>query len=88
MAVKLIKESTPSYREFIIMDECYEETDKAVGVNLQRDDGVIVKGRRGFSTWFPKSQCPISQTNSGIKIKIPEWLYKKSIPRGWTIFTG
>lgn len=68
-------------REFIVPNDNYEETTSAIGLMIKRSDGVYIHQK----AWFPKSQIQITKTGSTIRVRIPEWLYRKKVIDGFTV---
>ena len=72
-----------SYVMVTIDCNCYITTEKAIGVKVKRDDGVVLHGWE----FFPFSQINVEHHVSDriVRIRIPRWLYNKKISSGYSI---
>ena len=73
-----------NYKLVTVRHDYVVNTDKAIGLTIERRDGVVLPNK----VYFPKSQCIIRESGTYVTIKIPMWLWNSKLPYGEQIFTG
>lgn len=68
------------HKEFIVDKNEVKMTEKAIYLPIARKSGGVVDHK-----WFPLSQISYEDMGRDVRVKIPQWLYKKNVGTAYTI---